>query len=98
MDIAAELGGEIVSLWPGQDGYDYYFQADFIKERDWIVEGIRECCRHRKDIKVSIEYKPKEPRNRSYLSNVSNILLIVNEVDEENCGVTMYQSIILDGC
>ena len=89
MDIAAELGGEVVSLWPGQDGYDYHFQADYIKERDWFVEGVKECCRYRKDIKVSIEYKPKEPRNRSYPSNVSSTLLMVNEVNEKNCGVTI---------
>lgn len=89
MDIAAELGGEVVSLWPGQDGYDYHFQADYIKERDWFAEGVKECCQYRKDIKVSIEYKPKEPRNRSYPSNVSSTLLMVNAIDEENCGVTI---------
>lgn len=89
MDITAELGGEVVSLWPGQDGYDYHFQADYIKERDWFVEGVKECCLHRKDIKISIEYKPKEPRNRSYPSNVSSTLLMVNEVGESNCGITI---------
>lgn len=89
MDIASEIGCEIVSIWPGQDGYDYYFQADYIEERLWLEEGIKECCKHRKDIKVSIEYKIKEPRNRSYLSTVSNTLLMINEIDEENCGVTI---------
>jgi sugar phosphate isomerase/epimerase len=89
MDIAAELGGNLVSLWPGQDGYDYYFQGDYIEERSWFEEGVKECCQHRKDVKVSIEYKPKEPRNRSYPSNVSSTLLMVKEINEENCGVTI---------
>lgn len=89
MDIAAELKCDLISLWPGQDGYDYHFQADYIKERDWIEEGIKECCRYRKDIRIAIEYKPKEPRNRSYPSNVSNVLLMVKEVAEENCGITI---------
>ena len=31
MDITAELGGNLISLWPGQDGYDYYFQGDYIR-------------------------------------------------------------------
>lgn len=89
MDIAAELGCDIVSVWPGQDGYDYYFQADYIEERSWFEEGIKECCKHRKDIKVSVEYKIKEPRNRSYPSTVASTLLMVNEVNEDNCGVTI---------
>jgi sugar phosphate isomerase/epimerase len=89
MDAAAELGGDLVSLWPGQDGYDYYFQADYIEERSWFEEGVKECCQHRKDVKVAIEYKPKEPRNRSYPSNVSSTLLMVKEINEENCGVTI---------
>lgn len=89
MDAAAELGGDLVSLWPGQDGYDYYFQADYMEERSWFEEGVKECCKHRKDVKVAIEYKPKEPRNRSYPSNVSSTLLMVKEINEENCGVTI---------
>lgn len=89
MDIAAELGCDLISLWPGQDGYDYYFQADYIEERTWFEEGVKECCKHRKDVKVSVEYKPKEPRNRSYPSNVSSTLLMVNQIGEENCGVTI---------
>lgn len=89
MDIAAELGCGIVSLWPGQDGYDYHFQADYIEERGWFEEGVKECCKHRKDINIAIEYKPKEPRNRSYPSNVSSTLLMINEISEANCGVTI---------
>lgn len=89
MDIAVELGCEVLSLWPGQDGYDYHFQADYMEERGWFEEGVKECCRYRPDVRVAIEYKPKEPRNRSYPSNVSSTLLIVKEIDEQNCGVTI---------
>lgn len=89
MDIAVELGCNIVSLWPGQDGYDYYFQADYIEERGWFEEGVKECCKHNKDVKVSIEYKIKEPRNRNYPSTVYSTLLMVKEIGEENCGVTI---------
>ncbi len=89
MDVAAQLGCPLISLWPGQDGYDYYFQADYIKERTWFEEGVAECCRYRRDIRVAVEYKPKEPRNRSYPSNVTSTLLMVNEINEENCGITI---------
>lgn len=89
VDIAVDLGCPLISLWPGQDGYDYPFQGDFIKERTWFEQGVAECCAYNKDIKLSIEYKPKEPRNRSYPSNVYSTLLMVKEIGMDNCGVTI---------
>jgi len=89
MDIAAELGCDKVSLWPGQDGFDYSFQGDYIEERKWITEGIRECAKYRPDIKICIEYKIKEPRTHSYINTVGTTLLIVNEIGLENVGVTL---------
>lgn len=87
--IAEEIGCPLISLWPGQDGYDYLFQADYIKERTWFEEGVAECCRYNKNIKIAIEYKPKEPRIRSYPSNVYSTLLMIKEIGEDNCGVTI---------
>lgn len=89
MDVASELGGNLISLWPGQDGYDYLFQSDYLQAHDWIVEGIREVCRHRPDVRVALEYKLKEPRTHSYISTAAAALLIVQEVGTDNCGVTI---------
>jgi xylose isomerase len=89
MDVAAELGGDLISLWPGQDGYDYLFQGDYIQERDWITEGLIEVCNHRKDIKVGLEYKIKEPRTHSYISTAAITLLLIQEIGADNCGVTI---------
>jgi xylose isomerase len=89
IDAAVKIGCPLISLWPGQDGYDYFFQADYIKERIWFEEGVAECCSYNKDIKVAIEYKVKEPRNRSYPSNVYSTLLMVKEIGADNCGVTI---------
>ena len=89
MDIAAELGCDLINVWNGQDGYDYPFQADYIQERDWLVDGLRQCAQHRGDVRLSLEYKPKEPRNRSYLGNVAGTLLIAQEIGLPNVGVTI---------
>lgn len=89
IDAAAELGCRVVSLWPGQDGYDYPFQGDYIQERQWFEEGVKACCRHNRDIDISIEYKIKEPRNFSYPSSAANVLLMLQAIDEANCGVTI---------
>jgi xylose isomerase len=90
MDIMESLGGHMLTIWNGQDGYDYPFCQDYVQEVDWIIEGIKECCRHRKDIRLAIEYKLKEPRvQRSYASNAFSTLMMVKEIDEDNCGITL---------
>ena len=50
---------------------------------------MAECCEYNPDIDIAIEYKVKEPRNRSYPSNVYSTLLMVKEIDMANCGVTI---------
>jgi len=89
IDAAVELGGNLVSLWPGQDGYDYLFQADYIQERDWFSEGIKEAALYRPDFRIALEYKVKEPRTHSYLSTAANALLICQETAMSNVGVTI---------
>ncbi|GGD64502.1 sugar phosphate isomerase/epimerase family protein [Paenibacillus nasutitermitis] len=89
IDAASELGGNLISLWPGQDGYDYQFQGDYMTERDWFAEGIKEVCNYRSNVKISLEYKIKEPRTHSYLSTVATSLLIAQEVGTDNVGVTI---------
>lgn len=89
MDLAAELDCDLITVWPGQDGYDYIFQADYVRERTLFAEGIKELCRHRKDIKISLEFKSKEPRNHCYLNSTSTALLMINEVGDANCGAVL---------
>ncbi|GGD82362.1 sugar phosphate isomerase/epimerase family protein [Paenibacillus nasutitermitis] len=89
IDAATELGGNLISLWPGQDGYDYLFQADYIEERDWFAEGLKEVSRYRPDVKISLEYKPKEPRTHSYLSTAAVSILMAQETGADNVGVTI---------
>ena len=40
MDIAAAGNCEYVGLWPGHDGADYYFEADYQRMWEWWVEGV----------------------------------------------------------
>ena len=89
MDAAAELGCDLVNVWNGQDGYDYTFQADYVEERDWLVEGLRRCAQHRADVRLSLEYKPKEPRTHSYLATAAGTLLVAQELGLPNVGVTI---------
>lgn len=89
IDVASELGCSLINIWPGQDGYDYCFQGDFINARLMLIEGIRKCAQYNPEIKLSLEYKEKEPRTHSYLARAADTLLIAQETGCDNVGVTV---------
>jgi len=89
MDLAAELGSEMITTCPLIDGHDYNFQVDYQKQWKWFVEGISEAAKHRSDIKVSLEYKPYEVRNNIILGDMGRTLHLCNQVGLPNVGVTM---------
>lgn len=89
IDFAASIGCKTVTLWPGQDGYDYIFQADYIKERQLFADGVKELCEYNPDIDITLEYKLKEPRTHSYISTVGATLLMINDLGCKNLGVAL---------
>ena len=89
VDAARAFRCPLVVLWPGQDGYDYVFQSDYVAERRRFADAVREICRYAPEITVGLEYKPKEPRTRSYLSTAAVALLVIREVNEPNCAAVI---------
>ena len=89
IDAASELGAGIVVFWPGQDGYDYYFQTDYQKKWDLMVDGLRELAAMDRDMKIGIEYKPKEPRTHQIVPNAVKALKMSEDTGYENVGVIM---------
>lgn len=88
MDVCAELGGDRVYFFLGQDGCDYSLEVDYEDAWNWIIEGISEIAAHRKDVKVCMEYKPFEPRRRIFLNNVGIALHLIDQVGADNLGAT----------
>ncbi|MHB0939967.1 MAG: sugar phosphate isomerase/epimerase family protein [Armatimonadota bacterium] len=82
MDWAAELGCPYVDVWPGQDGFDYPFQADYPEAWKWLREGLVECAAHNKQVRVLVEYKPREPRNRCFVDSAAKVLLLLQGLDD----------------
>ena len=82
MDWAAELGCPYVDVWPGQDGFDYPFQADYPEAWKWLREGLAECAAHNKQVRILVEYKPREPRNRCFVDSAAKVLLLLQGLDE----------------
>jgi xylose isomerase len=89
LDSLAKCGGNLMTLWMGQDGFDYSFQADYDRLWNHTIEAIREIADHNPAIDISIEYKPNEPRSFSLMPDVATTLLAIKDIDRKNTGVTL---------
>ncbi|WP_420333581.1 TIM barrel protein [Roseibium sp.] len=89
MDTCARMGGRVVTLWMGQDGFDYAFQMDYDQAWDHTVQAIRNVCAHNSDLDIAIEYKPNEPRAFALMPDIGTTLLACKEVNAANLGVTL---------
>lgn len=85
MDWAEEVGCPHVDVWPGQDGYDYSFSADFQSAHKWLKDGLAECASHNKKVKVLLEYKLKEPRTHCFASTAAKAILLLEGIDNTGC-------------
>ena len=89
IDALREIDSNLLTIWLGQDGFDYGFQVDYKKIWDDEINAIREVAEYDKDCLVSIEYKPNEPRAYSLLSNLGTTLLAIKDINLKNIGVTI---------
>lgn len=89
IDAARATGSDLMTIWLGQDGFDYSFQADY--DRMWSdeVDAVREVADHDPACQISIEYKPNEPRSFSLLPDMATTLLAIKEAGSPNLGVTL---------
>lgn len=86
-DVAAEINCPLINLWPGQDGYDYLLCADYDSARSWIRDALCEIGNAYPKLRFALEYKPKEPRCRSYLATMADTLLMCLATGCNNIGV-----------
>ncbi len=89
LDSLASVDGRLMTLWMGQDGFDYSFQADYRRLWDQTIEAMREVADHNPALDVSIEYKPNEPRSFSLMPDVATTLLAIRDIDRPSLGVTL---------
>ncbi|RWN28371.1 MAG: hypothetical protein EOQ98_25900 [Mesorhizobium sp.] len=89
IDAAREAGASLMTLWLGQDGFDYAFQADYATLWQHEIDGIREVAVHDPDCQISLEYKPNEPRSYSLMPDAATTLLAIREIGLPNLGVTL---------
>ena len=78
-----------MNLWLGQDGFDYPFQTDYGKAWLNLFDSIQQICDYNPEVMVTLEAKPREPRNRTIIDTVANALLICEKVDRKNVGIAI---------
>ncbi len=89
IDAVRAMGADLMTIWLGQDGFDYNFQLDYKQAWDWEIAGIREVAEHDPACNISIEYKPDEPRAQALLRDAATTLLAIAEAGSPNLGVTI---------
>jgi xylose isomerase len=89
MDVLEKTDADLLTIWLGQDGWEYPFQVDYETVWEAETEAIREVADHNPRINVSIEYKPSDPRTFSLLSNLATTLLAIKQINRPNLGVTL---------
>jgi len=90
IDLARQVKCPGIGLWLGSDGFDYPFQCDYAAHWDLLLDAIKQTAEYAApDIKVGIEYKPKEPRTHMTISDVGKALWIVTELGLKNVGVAV---------
>lgn len=89
MDMSSDFGANMISVCPLIDGSDHAFHVDHKAQWRWAIEAFEEVAAHNCDVKVSIEYKAYEVRNRIILPSMGRTLHFCDRVGADNVGVTM---------
>lgn len=89
VDFAARFGADHVVLWMADDGFDYSLQVDYARLWRDEIDGFRQVAAHDPAVRVSVEYKPNEPRRFALIRSMGEALLAVREVGLPTFGVTL---------
>jgi xylose isomerase len=89
IDACRAMGGSVMTLWMGQDGFDYALQGDYGAMWDDTIAALQAVADHDPGMDVAVEYKPNEPRAYALMPDVGTTILGLREADRANLGVTL---------
>ncbi len=81
LQINGRLGTDFAIVWPGIDGYEQPFGADFPAMRARFAEGLAEAMDAVPGARVAFEPKPYEPRGRIIYGSTAEGLLLADKVE-----------------
>lgn len=89
VDATAEAGADLLTVWLGEDGFDYPFQVDYAAMWQRVADGLRAVADRTPEVRIAIEYKPDEPRARALLGDIGTTLLMIHDIARDNVGVCL---------
>ncbi len=104
IDLAAELGAHMI-IWPGIEGYNYPFQADYHSQWSYLIEGVADAVSHANErgVNVFLEHKNSEPQMKIYMRDMGMSMFVINKVaalgvDTSRLKINMdWQHLIMNG-
>ena len=84
IDFAKAAKADSVLLWPAHDGSDYPFQCGYRDAWKYMIETIQEIGSYDPSVKIAVEYKSKDPRQKMYVSNAGKLMMLLNDVGLDN--------------
>lgn len=88
-DVVRALDGQYLKIWPGQDGWDYPFQVNHHDLWTLAVDGMRDLAAANPDLRIAIEYKPREPRVKMTWDSAARSILGIQQIGLDNVGVLL---------
>jgi xylose isomerase len=88
-DYCRAIGGRVVTIWLGFDGFDYSFQINYAKVWEQQRKAFQKICDYAPDLQISIEYKPFEERSYAFIDSFGTVLAMIEGVERPNIGATL---------
>jgi len=88
-DAARRVGAPCMAMWPGQEGFDYTFQVDHVALWERALTTLGAIADGARDLRIAVEYKLKEPRQKSLFGTAAQTLAAIQEVGRANLGVLL---------
>lgn len=104
VDMAASLGAHFI-IWPGAEGYNYPFQADYFQMWNDFIDGIAQVVAHAaaRNVKILLEHKNSEPAMKILMRDLGMAMWLIRKiaergVDTSNVQINMdWQHLIMNG-
>lgn len=104
IDLAGDIGAKFI-IWPGGEGYNYPFQADYDRVWDNFIACLAESVEHANDkgVTVLLEHKNSEPAMKILMRNIGMTIFVIRKlekmgVDTSQVKVNMdWQHLIMNG-
>jgi len=104
IDLCARLGAHMV-IWPGIEGYNYPFQAEYRSQWTYLLDGIGDAVSHanQRGVTVFLEHKNSEPQMKIYMRDMGMSVFVIHKlaamgVDTSRLKINMdWQHLIMNG-